>query len=124
MTIPNVLAQRYASEPIREIWSARNKVVAERRLWIAVLRAQRDAGVDVPDGVVEAYEAVIDDVDLESIASRERQTRHDVKARIDEFTPPGMARSERANNVAFDGTPRPVHTTGSHPAAGQVVGSQ
>ena len=31
------------------------------------------------------YEAVIDQVDLASIAARERVTRHDVKARIEEF---------------------------------------
>ena len=71
---------------MREIWSAEHKIVAERRLWLAVLRAQRDLGVDVPDGVIEAYERVVDDVDLESIAARERETRHDVKARIDEFS--------------------------------------
>ena len=57
----------------------------ERRLWIAVLKAQRDLGVAVPDGVVEAYEAVVDQVDLDSIEARERVTRHDVKARIEEF---------------------------------------
>jgi adenylosuccinate lyase len=84
-TIPNVLAARYASEPMVAIWSPEAKVVAERRLWIAVLRAQRDLGIDVPDGVIEAYEAVVDDVDLASIAERERVTRHDVKARIEEF---------------------------------------
>jgi adenylosuccinate lyase len=86
VTIPNVLAQRYASEQMREIWSARSKVVAERRLWIAILSAQRELGIAVPDGVIEAYESVVDQVDLESIAARERQTRHDVKARIDEFS--------------------------------------
>jgi adenylosuccinate lyase len=83
--IPNVLAARYASAPLVELWSPEGKVVLERRLWIAVLRAQRDLGVDVPDGVVEAYEAVVDDVDLDAIAARERVTRHDVKARIEEF---------------------------------------
>jgi adenylosuccinate lyase len=60
--------------------------VLERQLWIAVLEAQRDLGVDVPDGVVEAYRAVVHDVDLGSIAARERVTRHDVKARIEEFS--------------------------------------
>jgi adenylosuccinate lyase len=83
--IPNVLAARYASAPLAELWSPREKVVLERRLWIAVLRAQRDLGVAVPDGVIEAYEAVVDDVDLASIEARERVTRHDVKARIEEF---------------------------------------
>jgi len=83
--IPNVLAQRYASAQLTRLWSPEHRVVLERQLWLAVLRAQRDLGVAVPDGVVEAYEKVVEDVDLESIARRERVTRHDVKARIEEF---------------------------------------
>jgi LysM repeat protein len=84
--IPNVLAARYASDQMRGIWAPEAKVVAERRLWLAVLRAQQALGVDIPDGVVEDYERVVDRVDLESIAARERRTRHDVKARIEEFS--------------------------------------
>jgi len=34
----NVLASRYASSAMRAIWSPEHKVVAERRLWLAVLR--------------------------------------------------------------------------------------
>ena len=60
--IPNVLASRYASAPVVALWSPEQKVVLERRLWIAILRAQRELGVDVPDGVLEAYEAVVDQV--------------------------------------------------------------
>jgi adenylosuccinate lyase len=90
MTVPNVLATRYAAPDLAEIWSPAHKVVLERRLWIAVLTAQRDLGVAVPEGVVEAYEEVAargeQGVDLDSIAARERVTRHDVKARIEEFT--------------------------------------
>jgi adenylosuccinate lyase len=82
---PDVLAARYASTPIVALWSPRARVVLERQLWIAILRAQRDLGVQVPDGVIDAYEAVVDEVDLGSISARERITRHDVKARIDEF---------------------------------------
>jgi adenylosuccinate lyase len=85
VTVPNVLASRYAGADLVRIWSPEHKIVLERQLWVAVLRAQRDLGVDVPDGVVEAYEAVLEQVDLESIAARERVTRHDVKARIEEF---------------------------------------
>ncbi len=83
--VPNVLAERYASAEMVRLWSPRHKVVLERRLWLAVLRAQVDLGVEVPAGVVEDYEAVLEDVDLDAIAERERTTRHDVKARIDEF---------------------------------------
>lgn len=89
MSVPNVLANRYASPEMRAVWAPEAKVVAERRLWLTVLHAQRDLGVDFggadPDEVIAAYEAVIDDVNLERIAERERITRHDVKARIEEF---------------------------------------
>lgn len=85
VSTPNVLASRYASSEIARIWSPEHKIVLERRLWIAVLKAQRDLGVETPDGAIEAYEAVVDQVDLASIAERERVTRHDVKARIEEF---------------------------------------
>ncbi|BCJ39098.1 adenylosuccinate lyase [Actinocatenispora thailandica] len=80
-----MLAARYASAELVRLWSPAYKVTLERRLWLAVLKAQRDLGVSVPDGVVEAYQKVLDDVDLDSIAERERVTRHDVKARIEEF---------------------------------------
>jgi adenylosuccinate lyase len=90
VTVPNVLATRYAGADLAAIWSPEHKIVLERRLWVAVLKAQRDLGVDVPVGVVEAYEDVVDlaekGVDLDSIAARERVTRHDVKARIEEFS--------------------------------------
>ncbi|MFJ9743813.1 lyase family protein, partial [Streptomyces sp. NPDC101166] len=83
--VPNVLATRYASPELVHLWSPENKIVLERRLWLEVLRAQAELGIDVPAGVVEDYERVIDQVDLKSIAERERVTRHDVKARIEEF---------------------------------------
>ncbi|GAB2944438.1 adenylosuccinate lyase [Micromonospora polyrhachis] len=85
-SIPNVLANRYASAELAALWSPEEKIRLERRLWLAVLRAQRDLGITLPDGVVEAYERVLDHVDLASIAARERVTRHDVKARIEEFS--------------------------------------
>jgi len=82
---PNVLANRYASAAMKDVWSPRRKVILERQLWIAVLRAQAELGVKVPSGVIEAYEAVVDQVDLASIDAREQVTKHDVKARIEEF---------------------------------------
>jgi adenylosuccinate lyase len=87
--IGNVLANRYASAAMQDIWSAESKIIAERRLWLAVLAAQHDLGVDLggddPATVLAAYEGVVDQVDLASIAARERVSRHDVKARIEEF---------------------------------------
>ena len=84
--IPDVLAARYASGELTRLWSPEHKVVLERQLWLAVLKAQADLGIDVPEGAVADYERVVDQVDLASIAARERVTRHDVKARIEEFS--------------------------------------
>ena len=83
--IPNVLAARYASPELVALWSPERKVVLERQLWLAVLRAQKELGIEVPDKAIAAYEQVLEEVDLASIAERERVTRHDVKARIEEF---------------------------------------
>ena len=100
---PNVLATRYAGADLAAIWSPEHKIVLERRLWIAVLEAQRDLGVAVPDGVVEAYRDVVDKVDLDSIAARERVTRHDVKARDRGVLRAGRARAHPQG----DDQPRP-----------------
>ena len=85
-----MLADRYASADMTAIWSPEAKVVAERRLWLAVMRAQMELGAELaqqvlPSTVLSDYERVLDDVDLGSIAARERVLRHDVKARIEEF---------------------------------------
>jgi len=84
-SIPDVLADRYASRAMVDIWSPHARIVLEREFWIAVMRAQRTLGVAVPAEAIEAYERVKGVVDLDSIRARERVTRHDVKARIDEF---------------------------------------
>jgi adenylosuccinate lyase len=88
-SIPNVLAGRYASVRMVTVWSPEHKIVLERELWLAVLRAQAALGIEVPAEAIDAYQAVVDRgveaVDLSSIAARERVTRHDVKARIEEF---------------------------------------
>ncbi len=83
--IPNVLAERYASPAMCAIWSPEGKIRLERELWIAVMKAQRGLGLAIPAEAIAAYESVIDRIDPAAIMERERITRHDVKARIDEF---------------------------------------
>lgn len=83
--LPNILASRYASNAMTEIWSPERKIVLERQFWISVLQSQADLGVNVPSDAIMAYSEVVDSVDLESIDARERITKHDVKARIEEF---------------------------------------
>ena len=84
-SIPNILAMRYASDAMRRIWSAEGRIALERDYWIAVLRGQKDLGLDVPEEAIAAYERVKGQINLESINEREAVTRHDVKARIEEF---------------------------------------
>ena len=83
--IPNVLAQRYASPAMRNLWSATGKVIMEREFWIAVMKAQRDLGIKINQSEIKASEKAKAIVDLESIRLREEITKHDVKARLEEF---------------------------------------
>ena len=83
--IPDVLASRYASSQMSDIWSQTNKIILERKLWVAVMEAQQELGLNIPAANIADYEKVIEKVDLESIRKREEKTRHDVKARIEEF---------------------------------------
>jgi len=82
---PNVLATRYATKEMVAIFDPVNKIINERKFWITILKLQQKAGLPITDGDVKAYEKVIEKVDLDSIDKREIKTRHDVKARIEEF---------------------------------------
>jgi adenylosuccinate lyase len=83
--IPNVLAERYATPSMTAIWSPEGKILLERELWIAVMKAQRALGLEIPAEAIADYERVKGEINVGRIMERERVTRHDVKARIDEF---------------------------------------
>ena len=63
--IPNVLAERYATAPMKAIWSAEGKVVLEREFWIAVMKAcgagddRGDAGGVEKNGEPDARDDVV-----------------------------------------------------------------
>jgi adenylosuccinate lyase len=82
---PNVLATRYATKEMVAIFDPINKIMNERKFWITILKLQQKAGLPITDSDIKAYEAVVEKVDLDSIDRREIKTRHDVKARIEEF---------------------------------------
>jgi adenylosuccinate lyase len=82
---PNVLATRYATKAMVAIFDPINKIISERKFWITILKLQQKAGLPITDSDIKAYEKVIEKVDLDSIDKREIKTRHDVKARIEEF---------------------------------------
>ncbi len=82
---PNVLANRYATKEMVAIFDPVNKIIAERKFWITILRLQKASGLSITDSEIASYEKVVGKVDLASIEKRERANRHDVKARIEEF---------------------------------------
>jgi len=81
----SILSDRYASQAMKDIWSAHSKILTERNLWITVMKTQASLGFDIPAQAIADYEKVKNQIDLASINKREKDLRHDVKARIEEF---------------------------------------
>jgi adenylosuccinate lyase len=81
----NVLSGRYATDEINNIFSPEGTVRAERDLWIAVMKAQRELGLDIPSEDIEKFERAKDDIKLDRIREIEKKTRHDVKGKIEAF---------------------------------------
>jgi len=82
---PNVLATRYATKEMVAIFDPVNKIINERKFWITILKLQQKSGLPITESDIKVYEQVVEKVDLASIDKREMKTRHDVKARIEEF---------------------------------------
>src|SRR5258708_926018 len=83
--IPNALADRYASSQMVNIFSPVGRSLLERKVWIAVMKAQAELGLDIPQKAIIAYEKAKDDIDLAWIKKREREIRHDQKAKLEAF---------------------------------------
>lgn len=81
----NVLASRYASPEMVQLFSDDAKVVLMRHLWVDVMEQQAALGLDIPADAIEAYKGVVGFVDHASIRERERVSGHDVNAQIEEF---------------------------------------
>jgi adenylosuccinate lyase len=76
------LAQRYASPAMQALWGERRRIGLWRRLWLALMEAERELGLDVPEQALAELRAHLDDADLERVAEHERRLRHDVMAHI------------------------------------------
>ncbi len=83
--IPNILADRYASFSMVSLWSPTGKVILEREFWIAVMKAQKELGIKIEKKAIDQSEKIKGLVNLDSIREREIVTKHDVKARLEEF---------------------------------------
>jgi len=76
------LASRYASPAMQALWSDRRRIGLWRRLWLALLEAQRELGLEIPADAVAQLREHLDDADLARAADFEKRLRHDVMAHI------------------------------------------
>jgi len=81
----DILADRYASQRMRDIFDSRSKVKLMRQLWVIIAKAQKELGIDIPDEQISDLEKNIDNIDLERITEIERIKKHDVTANKQAF---------------------------------------
>jgi len=82
LTYLSPLGQRYASPAMQALWGERRRIGLWRRLWLALMEAERELGLDIPDRALAELRAHLDDADLERAAEHEKRLRHDVMAHI------------------------------------------
>ncbi len=75
------LTWRYGSEEMREIWSEINKRKTMRQVWVALAKAQHQAGL-VSSLQLADLEQHVENIDIERALALEKVTRHDVMAEI------------------------------------------
>jgi len=78
------LTGRYASRAMRRLFSPAVRLGLWRRLWLELMRAERDLGVEIPAEALTQLEAHLEPTEEEiaRAAQIERETRHDVMAHI------------------------------------------
>jgi adenylosuccinate lyase len=67
---------------MQALWGERRRIGLWRRLWLALMEAQRELGVAVPERALAELRSHLDDADLERAAEHEKRLRHDVMAHI------------------------------------------
>lgn len=82
---PHPLIDRYASEEMADIFSPTRTALMWRDLWIALARAQRKLGVEIPESAIAEMEEARDALDLGRVAELEAELRHDVMAHVHHF---------------------------------------
>jgi len=81
----NPLCKRYASAQMQFIFSDDNKFSTWRKLWIALAESQKELGLDISTDQIDEMKAHITDINYETAAKIEAETRHDVMAHIRAF---------------------------------------
>ena len=81
----NPLITRYASKEMAHIFSADNKYMIWRKLWLALAKSQQALGVDIGDEQLQAMEKHLATIDYEQVRKIEQALKHDVMSHITAF---------------------------------------
>jgi adenylosuccinate lyase len=76
------LVERFATKEMAELWSPQKKFSTWRRCWIALAEAEQELGLPISDEQIAELKAHADDIDFETAARFEKETRHDVMAHV------------------------------------------
>ena len=76
------LVTRYASPAMCELFGARRRILTWRRLWLALAKAQRRAGLAITDKQIRQLERTLERIDFAAAARHEKRLRHDVMAHL------------------------------------------
>ena len=67
---------------MQSLWSEKRRIGLWRRLWLALMEAERELGLAIPEDALVQLRAHLDDADLDKAADYEKRLRHDVMAHI------------------------------------------
>ncbi len=76
------LVERFATAPMKALWSAQKKFSTWRRCWIALAEAEQELGLEITDAQLQGMRDHVEDISFETAAAYEKDTRHDVMAHI------------------------------------------
>jgi len=81
------LTGRYASAEMQQLFSTGHRYTTWRRMWLALAKAERELGLEIPAEAIEQMRANLEvtDEDLERVREYEKRTRHDVMAHLEAF---------------------------------------
>ena len=84
-TYSSPLSARYASRAMLELWSAQERHLLWRQLWIALAESEMELGIDIPQAAIAEMRAAASRIDFDAAAKYEERFRHDVMAHVHTF---------------------------------------
>lgn len=76
------LVTRYASREMAELFGERTRIMTWRKIWLALAKAEHDAGLPVTPAQIEQLEKTLESIDFATAATHEKRLRHDVMAHV------------------------------------------